>query len=141
MSIGDLYTLPGDRGTISLSEVETIEPRGEYPDECTLVMRSGRRISVGAGANGSSAKSLAFWTNVIASAKVPAQAMLSPSTQATGTQLEKAQHSATFLVEDLQRALKTADPLEAMMIHVLIEHAAETRQQLEAFALARIART
>jgi len=60
---------------------------------------------------------------------------------ATTHHVEKAQGSADFLVADLQRALKTATPLEAMMLLVLIEHATEVRQQLEAFAQARVART
>ena len=62
-------TLPGNRGRIDLREVESIENRGEYPDECTLRMRSGQRISVGAGFNKTAGESADYWLRRVSEAK------------------------------------------------------------------------
>lgn len=65
-----MINLPGGRGMIDLRDVDHIEPRGEYSDECTLVMRSGRYYSVSAGGfNGSASKSMAHWAALVDAAK------------------------------------------------------------------------
>jgi len=64
-----LVELPGHRGTIDLREVEQVLPRGDYADECTLVMRSGARWSVGHGYDGSASKSMRHWAGLVDRAK------------------------------------------------------------------------
>lgn len=54
---------------IDLREVETIMPRGTYPDECTLVMRSGSRWSVSGGYGMTAAQSAAHWRDRVSAAK------------------------------------------------------------------------
>lgn len=63
--INPLFKLDGNRGVIDLRQVESIEPYGEYPDECTLVMRSGRKWSVGAGYAGSRSHSVEHWSRLV----------------------------------------------------------------------------
>lgn len=50
--------------------------------------------------------------------------------------LEKASHDAGFLVEDLQAALKAADPVAAIPILQYIEKAATLQREIEALRAA-----
>ena len=61
----------GNRGRIDLLEVESIHPRGDYPDEVTLVMRSGAKFSVSAQAAGgrAGADAASVWADRISRAK------------------------------------------------------------------------
>jgi hypothetical protein len=50
--------------------------------------------------------------------------------------LLKAVHSASFVLSDLQAALKTATPVEALVLLPLIEQAAHLQQRIEALRAA-----
>lgn len=60
--------LGAGRGLVDLRAVETIIPRGEYPDECTLVMKSGERHSVGSGYNKTALDSAKHWAELVLAA-------------------------------------------------------------------------
>lgn len=66
-----LVYLPHHKVTIDLREVQLIEARGEYPDECTIQMRSGDRYSVGSGYQKTAKMSADHWAWRVAAAKAP----------------------------------------------------------------------
>lgn len=54
---------------IDLRDVDHVIPRGDYADECTLVMKSGKRWSVGSGFNKTAQQSAEHWMARVAAAK------------------------------------------------------------------------
>lgn len=54
---------------IDLREVETIVPSGTFPDECTLVMRSGARWSVSGEYQMTAQQSATHWRDLVSAAK------------------------------------------------------------------------
>lgn len=50
---------------IRVSDIESIEPYGEYPDEVTLVMRNGKRYPAGSGYNKTRSETFAHWQSLM----------------------------------------------------------------------------